>query len=626
MSDELLAVLEPGAHETRPDQTLPWMVARHALHHPDSLAIERGADRLTYAELDCRADRLARRLAACGVRPGAMVGVHLGRSIEWVLAMLATLKAGAVCLSLDPDAPADRLIRAIEATHPALVLGGRSAQDDRLAQTVPLLLLDLHEFDDWPDQDPQGDAAGSVRVQLDDFAFAMHTSGSSGRPKIVLAQHSWLAHGAREGAAINKTSAADRGSWLGPAGAGIAVNEVGGLLWSGASIHIAEQEVIGSPPDLRDWLLATGITQAFVVTPLGELLTRLDWPDRCDLRIMTLGGAKLNRWAPAGLPFEVGVSYGSLEAFQVANSLHPWESRRSPGTATPTDLAAPPPVGRPLPGVDVHLLDEDLAEVAGDALGEFWVDSPALALGYLGEPALTADRFRPNPFGAPGTRLYRSADAGRRRPDGVLEHHGRMDEVVKVRGYRVELGEVEWALGGHPDVTQVCVAPVTDEEGRTDLVACFVGTATAQILRDYLDQRLPGYMIPVAYVRMDRLPVNTSDKIDRLALPPADWRGHRPERGYRAPRGEVAARLAELIAGLLGVHRVGADDNFLRLGGDSLLAAKLQAGIEQEYGIRIDLREVFTAEDLTELAERVAAARAGGAHNVPLPRITPRAR
>lgn len=607
---------------TNPMTTVPGVVEHHARTRPDALAIQHGEIRVTYAELNERANRLARVLLANGVGRQEVVAVHLVRSIEWVVSMLATLKAGAVCMSLDPKAPAERTARALALTGPPVVLTSASGAAELSARAARVLVVGEAEATPGAETGDPG-----IPVEPADLAFAMHTSGSSGKVKIVLAQHSWLTHGVSHGVAVNRTGPADRGSWLAPTGAGISVHEVCMLLWAGASTHIAEPEVVASPPALREWLLDHGITQTFVITPVGEVLQSLDWPQNCSLRLMTVGGDKLNHWAPEGLPFEVTVSYGSLEAFQIANSLYPWDSRCTAATATADDRAAAPPVGRPLPGVRVHLLEEDLAPVAEGAMGEVWVDSPALALGYLADPALTADKFRPNPFGAPGSRLYRSGDAGRLRADGVLEHRGRIDDVVKIRGHRVEVGEVEWALGRHPDVARVCVVGVR-EEGQNQLVACLVtrGPVTPGELRSHAVRHLQEFMVPVAYVLMDRLPVNTSNKIDRLSLPPADWRKWRPAQPYREPRGEIPRGLAGLYSELLAVDRVGADDNFFELGGDSLLAARLQTRIDGLFGVKVALRDLMAAGTLEELAGQVTLRRANDSGGETLPPIVRRNR
>ncbi|HZM77394.1 MAG TPA: non-ribosomal peptide synthetase [Candidatus Limnocylindrales bacterium] len=606
-------------------RTLAEAVQHHARTRPHALAVAYDSEQLTYAELNACANQWARMLQANGVCRGALVGIHLGRSIEWVVATLAVLKAGAASMPLDPGAPAERMARALQVTRPPVILTGDTP--DEISGRVPAggatkvltMTLDTRMSERAHDL--------SLVVEPDDLAYAVHTSGSAGQPKIVLAQHRWLTAGASGGARLNRTTPKDRGSWLGAAGAGIAVHEVSSLLWVGASIHIGSSDVIASPPALRSWLLANRITQSFVITPVGEVLQSLDWPEPCPLRLMTLGGDKLNQWAPPRLPFEVTVAYGSLEAFQVANSLQPWDLRCTAATATAEDRAAPPPVGRPLPGVRVHVLEHDLSPSPDHTIGELWISSASLALGYLGDPAQTADRFRPNPFDSPGSRLYRSGDAGRFRTNGILEHHGRIDDVVKVRGHRVEFGEIEWVLASHPRVTQACVAAVKDDLG-TQLVACIVGEdgATPGELRSYVAQRLPDFMVPVAYVRMDRLPVNTSNKVDRRSLPPADWRSWRPMRDYRSPQGEVETGLATMMAELFALPRVGADDNFMELGGDSLLAARLRTRIEEAFGVQAELVEVMNAANLGALALYITTRRTAAVPASPLPPILPRNR
>ncbi|MGW3078262.1 non-ribosomal peptide synthetase [Kitasatospora sp. NPDC001132] len=619
----------PAGPHAAPDTTLVSRIEEFARTTPRAPAVRHGGLALTYEELDRRAGRLARSLAEHGVGRGDMVAMYLGRSVEWVVGMLGCLKAGGVCMPLDPAVPAERFHRAVTAGRPAAVMTaapGRASGTPLPAvpEGLPVLVLDAAAAD-------QDDASGPnphhprPLPRREELAYAMFTSGSSGAAKIVLAQHSWLALSAARSATINATTAADRGSWLGAAGAGIALHEVGGLLWQGAQIVIGDHDVIASPPALRDWLLAERITQSFVITPVGEVLQNLPWPSTCDLRLLTLGGDRLNGWGPAGLPFEVAVSYGSLEAFQIANSLHPWDRRCTPATATAADRASTPPVGRPIEGVTVHLLEEDGLTPAGEGIGEVWIESDCLSLGYLGDPAQTADRFRPNPFGAPGSRIYRSGDAGRLRPDGILEHHGRIDDIVKIRGHRVELGDVEWVLGRHPGVRQVAVVAAMDGDQRR-LVACFVGhhEVTPLELRNHAAEVLPDWMVPVAYVQLDALPLNTSHKIDRRRLPPPDWTRGRPSRAWRAPAPGTETRLAALFADLLGTDRVGADDHFLELGGDSLLLARLQGRIEQDLGARVEMTDLAADPTISALARLVTDAAASTAPA--LAPITPRRR
>ncbi|MGW0312769.1 AMP-binding protein [Streptomyces flavidovirens] len=618
-----------AVREVGPATTLVSRIEEFARSTPGAPAVRHGELELTYRDLNEQAGQLARRLSRSGVRRGDMVAMYLGRSVEWVVGMLGCLKAGGVCMPLDPAVPVERFDRAIGAGNPAAVVTAVPARSTGnpmppVPARLPVIALDAGA--PVPAEVP-GEEPPRPAPRREDLAYAMFTSGSSGEAKIVLAQHSWLALSAARSATINATTAADRGSWLGAAGAGIALHEVGGLLWQGAHIVIGDHEVIASPPALRDWLLAERITQSFVITPVGEVLQNLPWPRDCALRLLTLGGDRLNRWGPADLPFEVAVSYGSLEAFQIANSCHPWPLRCTPTTATDADRASAPPVGRPIDGVTVHLLEDDGISPVVDGIGEVWIDSDCLSLGYLGDPAQTADRFRPNPFGAPGSRIYRSGDAGRFRPDGILEHHGRIDNIVKIRGHRVELGDVEWALGQHPDVDQVAVVATMDGDQRR-LVACFVAAREVAPLelRNHTVERLPDWMVPVAYVQLDAFPLNTSNKIDRRRLPPADWDRGRPSRAWRSPAPGAETALARLFADLLRVDRVGADDHFMELGGDSLLLAQLQGRIEQVLGARIELPELMAEPTVSGLARLIPAATAPGTGAAALPPIVPRRR
>ncbi|WP_051338374.1 non-ribosomal peptide synthetase [Streptomyces flavidovirens] len=618
-----------AVREAGPATTLVSRIEEFARSTPAAPAVRHGELELTYRDLNRQAGQLARQLGRLGVRRGDMVAMYLGRSVEWVVGMLGCLKAGGVCMPLDPAVPVERFDRAIAAGRPAAVVTAVPARSTGNPMPpapagLPVIALDAGA------PVPAGVASEvppRPAPRREDLAYAMFTSGSSGEAKIVLAQHSWLALSAARSATINATTAADRGSWLGAAGAGIALHEVGGLLWQGAHIVIGDHDVIASPPALRDWLLAERITQSFVITPVGEVLQNLPWPRDCALRLLTLGGDRLNRWGPADLPFEVAVSYGSLEAFQIANSCHPWPLRCTPTTATDADRASAPPVGRPIDGVTVHLLEDDGISPVVDGIGEVWIDSDCLSLGYLGDPAQTADRFRPNPFGAPGSRIYRSGDAGRFRPDGILEHHGRIDNIVKIRGHRVELGDVEWALGQHPDVDQVAVVATVDGDQRR-LVACFVAAREVAPLelRNHTVERLPDWMVPVAYVQLDAFPLNTSNKIDRRRLPPADWTRGRPSRAWRAPAPGAETALARLFADLLRVDGVGADDHFMELGGDSLLLAQLQGRIEQGLGARIELPDLMAEPTVSGLARLIPAATAPGTGAAALPPIVPRRR
>ncbi|HEY7200793.1 MAG TPA: AMP-binding protein, partial [Candidatus Dormibacteraeota bacterium] len=377
------------------------LVERHAAERPEALALSRGGERLTYGELNRRANQLGRLLRERVDGDEPVVAICMDRSSEWLVAVLAAFKAGAVPVLLDPRAPRRRHELAVEGCRPRLALSL-----DRLGLDLPVdpgrvVLVDR----DWPEIDRRDGADLGLPVRLDDLAYLVQTSGSTGVPKSVGVPHRALAHCGAQQAAAYPIAADDRSTWFAPPGASISIIEIWPYLCAGASLHIAEPEVVASPPLLRDWLVEAGITQTFVIAPVAEILNDLPWPDACALRLMTVAGEKVRRWARADLPFEVAVTYGSAEASYIASCLHPWERRVTSATASAEDRETPPPIGRPWPGVRAYVVDGDLELVPPGAVGELAVDSPELARGYLGDPVKTALKFVPNPYrGAAGSR------------------------------------------------------------------------------------------------------------------------------------------------------------------------------------------------------------------------------
>jgi amino acid adenylation domain-containing protein len=617
---EQLSVFGGTGESVVPIRTVPATVAAHARATPERPALVHGGRCMSYGELELRANRLAHYLASHGVRRQSVVGLLLDRSPDWLVTVLAAFKLGALPLPLDPTAPTPRLTEALAVTPPTVTVGVA-----RTTLTVPdgvgrLLLLDRDQelIDRHDDTDP------GVDVGPADQAYVLQTSGSTGVPKAIGGLHGALAHAGRQAVRIDRTGPADRVAWLIPPSAAIVFYLVAAALTAGAALHIAEPDVVADPPALRDWLVAEGITQVLAVTPIGEALQALPWPRDTSLRTMTVAGEQLRRWGSADLPFEVGALYGCAEAFMITDSFHPWPRRMTSATATAADRSAAPPVGRPIPGVRVRLVDADLNPVPVGVVGEVLVSTPQLSIGYLSDPAATAAKFRPDPFGAPGSRLFRTGDLARFRPDGVLEHRGRIDSMVKIRGYRIEVAEVERALLAHPSVAEAAVVPAVGRAGRTELVACVVtdaDTSGAQ-LREHVAALLPEYMVPSAYPVLDRLPRNASDKIDRAALPPADWPDVRGGRAYRAPRDEIEERVVALWQELLGLDRVGVDDHFLELGGDSLLASRFRARTRERWGVEIDPQEMLVRATPGEIAQLLRA-RAGRPATRAFPPVIP---
>ncbi|MGJ7419648.1 AMP-binding protein [Streptomyces cinereoruber] len=605
-TDELLHAFSDLPDRWEPRAALHTLVEEHARRSPGTPAVVRGAERVTYGELNARANRLAHHLIARGLGRGDVVALSLPRSAEWIEALLAVHKAGGVVLPIDPAAPPARLESVFAKVPPRLVI---TAAGTPAAGVLPgrTLLRDALDGDlaALPDLDP------GLDVRPDDLAYVMQTSGSTGEPKAVHGQHRVIVHAGASFADATLLGPGDRGSWTTPTGFGTTMAEVARMLVVGATVHVAEPGILADPAAFRDWVVASGVHSVFVVTSVGDSLQRLPWPADAPVRVLIMGGEKLHRWGPADLPFEVAVGYGCHEALFVASPLQPWEKRLTASTATARDRLAPPPIGRANPGVRMRILGDEGELLPAGALGEIWFGSPEAALGYWGDPALTADRFRPDEHGPAGSRLYRSGDLGRYRDDGLLEHHGRTDDMVKVRGCRVELGDVETALLSHPGVAEAAVVPVRSAAGDTQLVACLVtrpghdglaGTA----LRDFLAERLPDYMIPTAFAHLAELPRNANKKVDRRALPPEDWTRWRVRAPYRKPAEGLETTIAELWAEVLGEVRYGADDDFMDLGGGSLDAGRMLVRLRQRVPLEVSLQDLFLFPTPTALARLLA--------------------
>ena len=583
------------------------LVERHARER-GQLAAFAGAGRvLTYAELNRSANQLARRLAAAGVSRGDIVALCLERDESWLWALLAAGKLGAVACPLDPRVPVTRLREELAAVPPRVLLHPASAAP---AVAGPVLLAAGEAaLAGYDDRDL------GIAVRADEFAYVFHTSGTTGRPKSILGQHRAAAHAGASFAGLMGTSAGSRVAWLTPAGFGVTLAVAAQGLSAAATLVSAPDGVTASPAALQEWLIAERVDGCFLGTQVGEALHQLPWPAQVPLRVTLLGGEKLHRWGPAGLPYESVVGYGCHEAMFVASGLRLGSPHVSSRTATAQDRQAPPPIGWPHPGVRLRILSEDLDPLPPGVLGEIWFDGPECALGYLGDPARTADSFRPDPFGPPGARLYWSGDTGRLRADGQLEHHGRSDDMVKVRGCRVELGEVEGVLAAHPLLAAAAVVAAADPAGHAQLVACVIpaGDVTPAQLREHLAIRLPDYMIPAAFVTMPEFPRTANGKVDRLALPPADWLSRRSRPPRRPPEPGLEATITALWSQVLDVPDLGADESFLDLGGTSLHAGRLLARLREETGLTVSQQEVFLFPAPSGLArllqERVPAPR-----------------
>ncbi|HXM54657.1 MAG TPA: amino acid adenylation domain-containing protein, partial [Candidatus Dormibacteraeota bacterium] len=582
----------PGTHaETR---TVVELFEGQAAQRPDAIAVSAGDRRLTYGELNRRANRLAHHLRALGAGPEARVGVCLDRSPELMVAILGALKAGAAYVPLDPAYPAERLAHVVADAGAAIVL------------TPAWLAEHADAVERCPDHDPVR-VAGPANL-----AYAIYTSGSTGRPKGVMVEHGSLANqlgwlreafaGAPGGRMLQRTSPSfDASVW-----------ELLFPLIAGEELVVASRDDVLEPARLARLVAERGVTRLQVVPSLLRVLLRDLAAAGCgELRWLYAGGEPLDpalcREVREALPNARLVNlYGPTETcIQVlTHEVRPDEGRVA--------------IGRPVAGTRVYVLDADLRPVPPGVAGELYVGGAQVARGYLGRPDLTAERFVPDPFG--GGRLYRTGDLVRHRPDGVLEYQRRADDQVKVRGFRIEPGEIEAVLREHPGVDQAAVAVRELRGAARQLVAYTVGEpGVGGALGAWLRRRLPEHLVPAVFVELDVLPLTVSGKVDRRRLPEPEV-----EAGvvYEAPRDDVEAALAEVWADVLRVDRVGVHDNFFELGGDSILSIQMVAQCA-ERGLRVTSKQLFQQQTIAALRPVVAratqaAARESGEGTVPL--------
>ncbi len=569
------------------------MTAR-ATESPGALALTGEAKALTYGELDCRANRLASYLRSLGVGPDVLVGLCLPRSLEMVVGALGILKAGGAYVPLDPAYPPDRLAFMLDdAQAPMLISSPRLAERLPAAQR-DLVYLDAPQIACQPPDSPPVDIAPA------DLAYVIYTSGSTGKPKGVAITHGGLANLVSWHREAFSVTAADRASHVAGLGFDAAVWELWPYLAAGASVHLADESTRNSAELLRDWLVAQRITIGFVPTPLAEhlLAPGVQWPRNTELRVLLTGGDTLYHYPPADLPFPLVNNYGPTECTVVATS-----GRVLPSTF-PNVL---PPIGSAIANTQIYLLDEHLQPVPTGAPGEIYIGGAGLARGYHNRPGLTAEKFIPNPFGAePGSRLYKTGDLARLLPDGQLAFLGRIDDQIKIRGYRVEPEEIVSVLNRHQNICASLVAAREDSPGDKRLIAYVVldrdGDLTHTALRDFLREFLPDYMLPAAFVQMDGFPLTLNGKIDRAALPAPDPANILQDEASAEPCTATEQRVAEILGELLDLEEIGLDDNFFLLGGHSLLGAQLIARLRDAFGVDIALRSLFEGPTVAALS------------------------
>ncbi|MGA4837499.1 amino acid adenylation domain-containing protein [Streptomyces sp. G45] len=578
----------------RPDapDTVHGAFAAQAARTPHALALKSGATRLTYRELDARADAVARRLTALGVGAETPVGILMRRSPDVVVAMLAVLKAGGAYVPLHTGYPAARRQRILDTTG------------------CPVLLVDEEFHPSAPDGvhavlvsavEEGAPAVAAPSVHADQLAYLMHTSGSTGEPKGVAVTHRNLLDLAADRGW--HTADGHRVLFHAPHAFDSADYEVWVALLSGWEVVVAPERDL-TVTALGALLREERITAVHLTAGLFRVVAEENPGVLAPVREVLTGGDVVGETAVrnvrAACPgIAVRHLYGPTEATLCATS-----------HLVTADDRGPVPIGRPLDGTRAYVLDERLRLVPPGTPGELYLAGAGVARGYQGRSALTAERFVADPHGGPGTRMYRTGDLARWRADGLLEFLGRADEQVKIRGFRVEPGEVETALAACPGVRQAVVTAPTTDDGERRLVGHVVGEATEAELRARLAELLPDFMVPAHLVVLDRLPLTPNGKVDYKALPQPTLTAD-TGRAPRTPQEEI---LAGLFGELLGLDTVPADAGFFDLGGHSLLATRLVSRVRTALGVELSLRDVFQAQTVAALADLAAlAARAEGA-------------
>jgi len=492
--------------------TVTGVFARRAAEHPEAIAVVAGDVRLTYAELDAWSGRITRRLGERGVRAGDRVGVHLRRGPALIAGLLAVLKAGAAYVPLDPDDPAVRRAAMIDDAQLSIVLTD-AAGEAAVGPCTPTLGIEAQETD--------APAFPSSAVDGDDVAYLMYTSGSTGRPKAVVVEHRNIANLVTEPTYVD-IGRGDRLLQLAPAAFDAATFEIWGALLNGAMLVLAPPGPLLSDT-VAELVRDHGITVLWLTA--GLFHRQID--ERPDafrgLRYALAGGDVLS-------VDHIRRLWAAVPGCRVVNGYGPTEATTFTCThrVTEADLAGPAvPIGVPIQNVTVHILGNDGEPVPDGAAGELCAGGAGVARGYWRRPELSMAKFVPDTFSPNGGTLYRTGDRARRRPDGVIEFLGREDGQVKLRGHRVEPGEIENTLSAHPGVRQVAVAARVNNQGDDRLIAYVVPAGTAppdrRGFRAYLRERLPAYMIPAVFVILDELPITANGKTDRAALPTPDW-------------------------------------------------------------------------------------------------------
>jgi amino acid adenylation domain-containing protein len=600
--DERIQLIE-GWNNTRSEYpreaSIQELFAAQVERSPEAIALTCGDEQLSYRELDERSNRLAHYLQTLGIDAEHLVALCMERSIEMVVSLLAILKAGGAYLPLDPAYPQQRLSFMLADTEATVVLtSAHLCQRLPETQATVICLERAAQVIASYGAETVDSRAGAANL-----AYLMYTSGSTGTPKGILIPHRAITRLVRNSNYISLLPS-DRVAQVSTCSFDAATFEIWGALLNGARLVIISKEVLLSPPELAAHLSAQGITAMFLTSALFNHLAHETPHAFSGLRHLLIGGEALDpgsvaRVLKGGAPERLMNAYGPTESTTFAT----WQLVEEVSEETQTI-----PIGKPLSNTQTYILDEELQLVPVGVAGELYLGGDGLARGYLGRAELTAEKFIPHPYSERGgERLYNTGDWARYGADGAIDFLGRRDHQVKMRGYRIELGEIEAGLTGHESVREAVVIALDQGNGDKRLMAYVVAEQEAELsssqLRDYLEEKLPAYMVPSAFVMLDALPLNSNNKTDRAAL--SALNGYLPEleKAYVAPQNEIERAIAAVWQEVLQIEKVGVHDNFFELGGNSLLIVRAHGKLQAVSSGKVSLVSMFQYPTVSSMAE-----------------------
>ncbi|MGG0302265.1 amino acid adenylation domain-containing protein [Bacillus albus] len=614
-----------GGFQIVPEMTLPQLFEKQAYINPNAIAVVCEDEKLTYEELNEKANKIARLLIANGIGPDQLVALAMPRSLHMVVSLLAVLKAGAGYLPLDPDYPSERISFMLHDAKPSCILTNSDVEIE-CDEELKILVDDekiIKEIEKYSEENID-EMERMKPLTPSHIAYVIYTSGSTGRPKGVMIPHQnvvrllgatdhWFQFDANDVWTMFHSYAFDFSVW-----------EIWGPLLYGGRLVVVPHTVSRSPKEFLQLLVKEKVT---VLNQTPSAFYQLMQADReneaigqsLSLRYVIFGGealelSRLEDWYsrhPHNAPKLINM-YGITETTVHVSYIELDENIVS--------LRANSLIGCSIPDLKVYVLDNYLQPVPPGVVGEMYVAGAGLARGYLGRAGLTAERFIADPFGKPGTRMYRTGDLARWSKDGTLDYIGRADHQIKIRGFRIELGEIEAVIMKHPKVEQVAVIVREDQPGDKRLVSYIVASNHEMIdtneMRQYAGGSLPDYMVPYAFVVVNELPLTPNGKLDRKALPAPEFIASSSSRGPRTPQEEM---LCDLFTEILSVPQIGIDDRFFDLGGHSLLAVQLMSRIKEALGVELNIGTLFAAPTVAGLAERLEIGNGQSALDVLLP-------